>query len=635
MPSRNFRLEKNEPEETRSDSVQEAVETSSLLGEDDADSGNEDGHDWFLTTASLASTMLVQSYLLVSVFPYSGFLAMHLVPGLNEETAGSYAGLIASSFMFGRTFSSFEWGKAADRYGRVFVIQVSLLLSGIVSVLFGFAPTLYSALFWRFVLGLCNGLIGPIKTLVSEFAKGDTVKETKTLALVVGMWGYGFLINPAIGGYLSDPVKQYPNNALVDLFRPMLTQFPFVLPNLVGCLVCLAASIMVFYFVDETLPSSKREKFQFSHVLGCCNRKNFLLRTVSSWGIFKQLHPIDDDANHTELRSSAQVNDDPKNSNNQILRWMSPSPSTTALGILSSRSVAREQEEARIVSTTAYQTFDDDIEGNEYKDDQKQPQQQPATITSLWNRTSTREHLMVYWVYSFLIVAIDETFPLFCISKDSGLSITEKQIGNLLTGCGLFYITMQYFLVTRLVDWYGFYRTMRIGCLMSIPLCCLFPLSLWFQKGATNDSQGVADETSLKWSTLIFLSILYATIRSFSAVAFSTLTMTTNRTVPPHQRATMNGLSMLGGSFAKGIGPVFAGILFSNSVNEIVPPYGSVLVYCVIAILGLLLCLQTMYLTEQDDSPSTMAVKKNNDGKSHPSWKDNDDDEEDDQAPAF
>ena len=34
-------------------------------------------------------------------------------------------------------------------------------------------------------------------------------------------------------------------------------------------------------------------------------------------------------------------------------------------------------------------------------------------------------------------------------------------------------------------------------------------------------------------------------------VTFSTLIMTTNKTVPPHHRATMNGLSMLGGSLAK------------------------------------------------------------------------------------
>lgn len=118
------------------------------------------------TTGILAFSLLVQSYLLVSVFPYSGFLAMHLIPKLTEETAGSYAGFIASSFMFGRMFSSFEWGKLADKYGRVFVIKSSFLLSAMFSICFGFASSFPMVLFLRCVLGISNGLIGPIKTMV-------------------------------------------------------------------------------------------------------------------------------------------------------------------------------------------------------------------------------------------------------------------------------------------------------------------------------------------------------------------------------------------------------------------------------------------------------------------------------------
>ncbi len=146
-------------------------------------------------TAALASAMLVQSYLLVGVFPYSGFLAMHLVPSLNEESAGRYAGLIASSFMAGRTLTSFHWGRAADRYGRTFTIKVSLLLSAFFSVLFGLAPSLPLALAARFALGLSNGIVGSIKTLIMEMSHGNKSKETKTMAIVMGMWGYGFLIN--------------------------------------------------------------------------------------------------------------------------------------------------------------------------------------------------------------------------------------------------------------------------------------------------------------------------------------------------------------------------------------------------------------------------------------------------------
>ena len=138
-----------------------ASESTSLLLNDGVSSkknnkseGNGEIKNLSSTVFALSFSLLVQSYLLVSVFPYSGFLAMHLIPGINEETAGSYAGLIASSFMAGRCLSSFEWGKAADRYGRVFVIKVSLLLSAVFSTLFGFAPTFSLALILRFLMGV-------------------------------------------------------------------------------------------------------------------------------------------------------------------------------------------------------------------------------------------------------------------------------------------------------------------------------------------------------------------------------------------------------------------------------------------------------------------------------------------------
>merc|ERR1711959_698253 len=106
---------------------------------------------------------------------------------------------------------------------------------------------------------------------------------------------------------------------------------------------------------------------------------------------------------------------------------------------------------------------------------------------------------------------------------------------------------------------------LRIGTIFSVPLACLIPISLMVNKDAPSGT--------LALTTLLFLSVLYAVIRTFSSVVFSTITMTTNRTVPAHHRATMNGLSMLGGSLAKACGPLFGGILFSSSVDRITPPF--------------------------------------------------------------
>lgn len=516
----------------------------------DAKESNSDTKNLSRTIVALSFSLLVQSYLLVSVFPYSGFLAMHLIPDLNEETAGSYAGLIASSFMAGRTFSSFEWGKAADRYGRVFVIKMSLLLSSVFSILFGIAPTFKTALIIRFLLGLCNGLIGPIKTLVSEYAGGDQKKETRMMAIILGMWGYGFLINPAISGYLSDPVKQYPDAEFVRILRPMLEEFPFFLPNLVGCFFCLVGYILIHNFVDETLPEEKRQQFRLPTILPCIKKDRAIMRNVSSWGLFKHLH-----------NSKGEISEDL----NVVL------------------SPPQDKDGHRI---------------------EKDGREDTATIYSLIKRESTRQHLLVYWGYSFLIITLDEVFPLFCISKTSGLGVSEKIIGNILSGTGLLYVCLQYFVLTGLVDRYGFYTSLRIATFLSVPLGCFIPVSLITNKGAPDGT--------LALMSLVFLSAVYAVIRTFSSVVFSTITMTTNRTVPKHQRASMNGLSMLGGSLAKALGPLFGGMLFSTSVSHVTPPFGSVVVYSITALLGICLAIQAYFLREYDEHEKWSTKTKEN-----------------------
>jgi predicted MFS family arabinose efflux permease len=134
-------------------------------------------------TIALCLCTLTQSWLLISVYPYSGFMAIDLIPEVNEENAGSYAGMIASSFMIGRALSSYGWGKVADIYGRKFVLFASLGLSCFFSLLFGMTPTFGLALLWRFMLGLGNGLMGTVKTTISEIAHGNQELETRGMGI--------------------------------------------------------------------------------------------------------------------------------------------------------------------------------------------------------------------------------------------------------------------------------------------------------------------------------------------------------------------------------------------------------------------------------------------------------------------
>ena len=104
------------------------------------------------------------------------------------------------------------------------------------------------------------------------------------MAIVMGMWGYGFLINPALSGYLAAPLRQYPDSNLVELLDSFLnlTANPFLLPNLAGCLFCLSAYFCVSAFVDETLPGDKIEPFELGNFVPSFCQRAAIVRTVSS-----------------------------------------------------------------------------------------------------------------------------------------------------------------------------------------------------------------------------------------------------------------------------------------------------------------------------------------------------------------
>jgi sugar phosphate permease len=110
-------------------------------------------HSHFMSTMALCVGMFSMFYLLFSVFPYSGFMVIHLVPGVDSENAGIYAGFLSSSFMVGRAFSAYPWGKIADIYGRKFVLIASLAISAIGSIAFGCSTSFAMAVIVRFLMG--------------------------------------------------------------------------------------------------------------------------------------------------------------------------------------------------------------------------------------------------------------------------------------------------------------------------------------------------------------------------------------------------------------------------------------------------------------------------------------------------
>ncbi|KAG7359194.1 major facilitator superfamily transporter [Nitzschia inconspicua] len=576
--------------------------------EDDNDEGNDELHDengpqhqqqHYESTAAICLCTFTHSWLLVSVFPYAGFMVIHLLKGTTEETVGTQAGLLSAAFMIGRAMTSYGWGRLADTYGRRIVLFLSLLLSAIFSILFGISRSFGMAFFWRFLLGASNGVAGIAKAIVSETAKGDDILETRGMSLSMGMWAWGFLFGPGISGFLSDPIRQYPKlDAWLwhdGIIYQTLEHFPFLLPNLVSILLCFIDIIAVQVWVPETLP---KEHLRNPSLMA--NDCIYWFKKLTFSGIHGQ-NFAQQGNNHQWNANDGTAIDEPLPliSSNVKQARMTHSESVSLL----STSFPHTHDNSETMLVDQVHTDNTDSHHNV---------QEKPTLALFWSNRATRNHLLLYWIFSFVAIEIDEAFPLFCISKTGGLGISARDIGKLLSATGLIFALTQYHVYAWIVDKCGLGKSIQIGAFFSAPLVLLIPFSLILN---SNNETEVSPETTtntLTWQAFFFLGILLAICRIFGLVFFSSITIATNRTVIPCHRCTLNGLSMLGGSFAKGLGPIVAGWLtaFGISSGTFSPHVGAVFVFLTIGVSALITSCMTQYMLNEKvkDNYGTMIV---------------------------
>jgi MFS family permease len=283
--------------------------------------------------------------------------------------------------------------------------------------MFGTSKSLAAALIWRTALGMSNGIISTTKVLSNEIAHGNDTLERKTMGLVIGMRSWALLISPAIGGFLAEPLAQYPSFAESQWIRDswiydLLLRYPFFLPNAVGALFCLIGFVSVSCVLEETLPEQARHDPMTAlpevwDYMRSCLRK----------GLGRENSGKDVDGEGSSLL--ADVKDDQQLANTD-------------------------------------------------------------TEPSLWSRPFTRQQMIVQWMFGFVTTYVDEAFPLFCMSTVGGLGLTESSIGKIMSGAGLIFAIFQYASFSWITHRYGLYPSLMIGVILGTVPTMLIPLSLLF-----------------------------------------------------------------------------------------------------------------------------------------------------------
>lgn len=168
------------------------------------------------------------------------------LPSLVAETADitldeskDIYGLILGAYAFMQFIFAPIVGGLSDRFGRRPILLMSLFGLGIDYIFMYFAPSL----FWL-VLGRCvSGMFGASFTTASAYIADISTKENKTrnFGMVGAGFGIGFVLGPAIGGFLAD----------LDIRSPFLFAAGLSLLNL----------LYGYIVLKESLPVEKRRPF--------------------------------------------------------------------------------------------------------------------------------------------------------------------------------------------------------------------------------------------------------------------------------------------------------------------------------------------------------------------------------------
>ncbi|PHT40996.1 hypothetical protein CQW23_19850 [Capsicum baccatum] len=182
-----------------------------------------------------------------SLFPYLYFMIRDFHIAKREEDISTYAGYVGAAYMLGRALTSVFWGAVADRYGRRPVIIFGTFVVVIFNTLFGLSVNFWMAVITRLLLGLLNGLIGPIRAYAAEIFRPEY--QALGMSTISSAWGIGLIIGPALGGFLAQPAEKYPAVFSKD---SIFGRFPYFLPSLCISVFSLVVGIASFW-MPETL----------------------------------------------------------------------------------------------------------------------------------------------------------------------------------------------------------------------------------------------------------------------------------------------------------------------------------------------------------------------------------------------
>lgn len=161
-------------------------------------------------------------------------IVLPLLPYIAEKYAATplTIGLLAATYSFFQFIAGPVLGRLSDRYGRKKLLVISQFGSVLGYVLLGLAGSLPLLFLARVIDGITGGNISIAQAYMADIT--DKKTRAKGMGMLGAAFGLGFMLGPALGGYLSRFGFAAPAffAAFVGLVTTLLTAF--VLPETVN-----------------------------------------------------------------------------------------------------------------------------------------------------------------------------------------------------------------------------------------------------------------------------------------------------------------------------------------------------------------------------------------------------------------
>jgi len=168
-------------------------------------------------------------------------LIIPLLPFYAEkfDASSTTVGLLVSTYAAAQFVGAPLLGRLSDRYGRRPILLISMFGTFVGYILLGVAGALWILFVSRLLDGLTGGNISVARAYITDVTKAED--RAKGLGLIGAAFGLGFIIGPAVGGFLS-------------------TGGHYSIPAFTAAGVSFLSLLGIYFWLPETLTPDRRRE---------------------------------------------------------------------------------------------------------------------------------------------------------------------------------------------------------------------------------------------------------------------------------------------------------------------------------------------------------------------------------------